>query len=298
VTTTRDAPAKINLWLRVGARQPSGFHDLDTLFCALDLADTVTLSDGVPGAGVRLRTSFAPPLRDVPDLGPDADNLAVRAATGFLAATGLPADVDIHLVKRIPPGSGLGGGSTDAAAVLRAFEDVHPGALPPERLHDLAAGLGSDVPFFVSGLPLAHGAGRGDRLTGTTPLPARTVLLVLPELHVSTTAAYRWLDDDRAHGREPSGPHAGDPPAGPLDWDGVADRARNDFEPVVFRRHPELGGYRDVLADHGARPALMSGSGSTLFGVFHDETGARAAAADFASRHPELRTVVTRTRSR
>jgi 4-diphosphocytidyl-2-C-methyl-D-erythritol kinase len=298
VTTTREAPAKINLWLRVGGRQRNGFHQLDTLFCALDLADTVHLARAPAGSGIRLRTSFAPPLRAPPHLGPATANLAVRAGAAFLQRAGLPQDLDIELVKRIPPGGGLGGGSSDAAAVLRALDGLHPGAVLPAQLQELAASLGSDVPFFASGQPLARGRGRGERLMPAAPLPERGVLLVFPPLRVSTTAAYRWLDEDRDRGEAPPAGRLDVPPLRQLDWQRVGNLACNDFETVVFRRHPELAACRDLLTHHGAAPALLAGSGATLFGVFHDAEGATAAAEHLERQAAGVQAVITRTRSR
>jgi 4-diphosphocytidyl-2-C-methyl-D-erythritol kinase len=298
VTAITTAPAKINLWLRVGDRRPDGYHEIDTLFCALDLADTVEVEPRERGAGIRLTTSFGPPLGTPPDLGPIAENLAVRAAARFYERTGLPGNVAIDLVKRIPPGGGLGGGSSDAAAVLCALAGLHPDAATEGMLHDLAATLGSDVPFFVSGLSLAHGAGRGDRLSPLPALPPRAVVLVLPSLHVATADAYRWLDQVRARVAPRPQPPLDPPPRDTLDWDRVRARAQNDFETVVFTRYPELARCRDLLARAGASFARMTGSGSTLFGVFEDAEHASEVAQDLPRRAAGVRTVVTRTRSR
>lgn len=296
---TIPAPAKINLWLRIGDRQPSGFHDLDTLFCALDLADTVMVQSALPETGIHLETDFAPPLRALPDLGPDADNLAVRAAAVFLARAGLPADLRITLVKRIPAGGGLGGGSSDAAAVLRGLARLHPGAVPPVALHQLAADLGSDVPFFLAGRPVARGLGRGVDLLPVAAPPDRPVLLALPPLPIRTADAYQWLAHARDAGSTPS-PAGRAPLKFPngLTWEHLQEIARNDFEPVVFQRRPDLRFIRDLMAQHGARPALLAGSGSTVFGVFEHEGAAGAAAETIAGHDPVLRTLVTRTRRR
>jgi 4-diphosphocytidyl-2-C-methyl-D-erythritol kinase len=292
------AHAKINLWLRVGEPDATGFHDLDTLFCALELADTVRVRPSPGGSGIRLRARAAPPLEAMPAMGPPAANLAVRAAREFLRLAGLAMDLEIRLVKRIPAGGGLGGGSSDAAAVLAGLDRLHPRALDPDQLADVARRLGSDVPFLHAGHALARGLGRGTVLSPVPVLPARPVLLVLPGVQVATAAAYAWLDQDRDQGLAP-------PPAslplrtpGTLDWDRVADQAHNDFEPAVFRRHPDLTAYRDALRAHGAAPALLAGSGSTLFGVFQDEREARAAAGALAGLAPAPVTVLTRTRSR
>jgi 4-diphosphocytidyl-2-C-methyl-D-erythritol kinase len=295
VTVERAAHAKINLWLSIGALRPDGFHDLDTLFCALHLHDTVRVDPGAAGDGIRLRVTAAPPLATLPDLGPESDNLAVRAARAFVEEARIPGDLAIDLVKRIPVGAGLGGGSSDAAAALRALERMAPGTFPPARLAALAASLGSDVPFLLSGLPVAYGRGRGERISPAPNLPQRPVVVVMPPLHVSTAAAYRWLDADRDAGDAP--PPSRPSPNAPetLDWDQVAARARNDFEPVVFRRHPELAAYRDALARSGAAIALMAGSGATLFGIFGDQEAAENAAARLAGDAPAVRTLLTRT---
>jgi 4-diphosphocytidyl-2-C-methyl-D-erythritol kinase len=299
VKITIPAPAKINLWLHIGARQPSGFHDLDTLFCALDLADTVMVQSALPETGIRLETDFAPPLRALPDLGPDADNLAVRAASAFLSRAGLPADLRIRLVKRIPAGGGLGGGSSDAAAVLRGLARLHPGAVPPVGLQHLAADLGSDVPFFVAGRPAARGLGRGVDLLRVAAPPERPVLLVLPTLSILTFDAYQWLAHARARGlaEQPPAPAPLNLPDG-LTWQAVHEHARNDFEPVIFHRFPELGIIRDLMLRPGARLALLAGSGSALFGVFDHDEAAGAAADAIRAHDPAVRTLVTRTRSR
>ncbi len=290
------APAKINLWLRVGALQPSGFHDLDTLFCALDLEDTVTLRGDAPrGSGVRLRIDFEPPLTALPNLGPADRNLAVRAAAGFAESAGIELDVEIFLTKRIPPGGGLGGGSSDAAAVLRALDQVYPGAVPGEELRRIAARLGSDVPFFLSGRPTALGRGRGTDLDLAPALPSRPVVVVFPSLAVPTADAYRWLDEDRAAGRVPR-PSDRPSPSHSADWAGVQELANNDFEATVFRRHPRLQALRDTLLREGASPALLAGSGSSLFGVFHDDEVASAVMRDLAG--SDVDAVLTRTRSR
>jgi 4-diphosphocytidyl-2-C-methyl-D-erythritol kinase len=299
VKITVPAPAKINLWLHVGARQPSGFHDLDTLFCALELADTVMVQSAHPGTGILLDADFADPLRALPDLGSDAANLAVRAATAFLERAGLPADLRVGLVKRIPAGGGLGGGSSDAAAVLRALARLHPGAVPPVALLQIASTLGSDVPFFATGRPAARGLGRGvDLLPVSTP-PARPVLLAFPALTIPTADAYRWLAEARDSGTvaRPTSRAPLQLPD-PLSWHDIQEHARNDFERVVFDRCPALGALRGLMVEHGARLALLAGSGSTVFGVFEDdETAARA--ADAVRGHDRsVQTLVTRTRSR
>lgn len=288
---TLAAPAKVNLWLRVGPRQPSGYHDLDTLFCSLHLADSVILR---PTNGrADLEVGHAPPLDRAPELGPEDRNLALRAGRLFMERAGLDRGPAIRLVKRVPVGAGLGGGSSDAAAVLRGLSRLFPQA-PVGDLPTLGAALGSDVPFFVRGAPFAHATGRGERLAVVAPLPRRTMVLAVPDFPVATADAFRWLDQDRTD--VPTVP--GRPDALELDWDVVVERAVNDFEGPVFRRHPELAELKVDLGRHGARPALLAGSGSTVFGIFEDPGAADRAAAAMAASHPGVRFLVTRTRSR
>jgi 4-diphosphocytidyl-2-C-methyl-D-erythritol kinase len=289
------APAKVNLWLRVGPPRETGFHDLDTLFCGLDLADTITVfADG--GSDTTLEVRHAEPLLTTPDLGPPDRNLAVRAARAFSERAGLSSRPRIDLVKRIPAGAGLGGGSSDAAAVLRALNRLHPRAVQPDALMELAVELGSDVPFFAASRPLARGAGRGEKLRVLPALPSRPVVLLLPDLAISTADAYRWVDVERA------GRAVADVPAEPGDdapsWDAVADRAANDFEPAVFGRYPVLEEMKSALETHGAAPAMLAGSGSSLFGVFEDPDAADAAVGAVRDRWPGLRMVRTATRVR
>jgi 4-diphosphocytidyl-2-C-methyl-D-erythritol kinase len=295
------APAKLNLRLVILAREAAGFHQLETLFCAVDLADDVEVAtaaadDGAEddaGAGDAGAIAL---VVDGADLGPPERNLAWRAAAAFRAAARLdPAlRIRIRLRKRIPAGAGLGGGSSDAAAVLRALDRLHPGALAPARLLGLAAGLGSDVPFFLSGAPYALAWGRGERLLPLTPPPAAPVLLALPPFPSATPAAYRALAGARAAAAGDVGDAAAVtavalPPAAELGrWERIAALAVNDFEPVLFPAYPLLRRLRQALGESGARLALLSGSGSAVFGIFDDDERRARAADRLASRFPTV----------
>ncbi|MBW3553931.1 MAG: 4-(cytidine 5'-diphospho)-2-C-methyl-D-erythritol kinase [Gemmatimonadetes bacterium] len=284
------APAKVNLRLRVHERQPSGYHRVETLFCALELSDEITI-DVAEGGNVLLEV-------DGPDLGPAEENLAVRAARGFLERAGVAREVAIRLRKRVPVGGGLGGGSSDAAAVLRTLDRLFPGAVHGAMLRDLAAALGSDVPFFLAGDLLAAGSGRGDILTSLPPLPSMPILLALPPFPVATGAAYRWLDEDRAGGDRTAVSGDGEGASAPGSWAEAARQAVNDFEAPVFRRYPELRVIRDSLREAGASLALLSGTGSTVFGVFADEDALGSAMALLRARAPTVRLEITRTATR
>ncbi|RPH32364.1 MAG: 4-(cytidine 5'-diphospho)-2-C-methyl-D-erythritol kinase, partial [Chloroflexi bacterium] len=158
------AHAKLNLFLRVLSREADGFHGLETLFCLVDLADRLQV-ERRDGKAITIEVEGA-------DVGPPESNLAVRAAALVLAATGERFGVHLTLTKRIPVQAGLGGGSSDAAAALIAVNHLANGAIPRHELLQFAARLGSDVPFFLSGAPLALGWGRGERLLQLPPLPA------------------------------------------------------------------------------------------------------------------------------
>lgn len=287
---TLAAPAKVNLLLRVRERESSGYHRLQTVFCALDLSDELQLVLD-PEPGVRLTVEGA-------RLGDPEDNLVVRAARAWLAEARPPAASDwrgitARLTKRIPHGGGLGGGSSDAAATLRGLNALVPGRVPESRLADMGKALGSDVPFFLAGTALSWAEGYGERLSPLPPLPPRPVVLAVPPFRISTPAAYAWLDADRRG----LGPFDGEP-GPPSGWSDLEARAVNDFERSVFRRHPELRALRDRLRRSGAAPALLSGSGSTVFGVFEREARAEAAAETMQREAPGVGVVLTRTAAR
>jgi 4-diphosphocytidyl-2-C-methyl-D-erythritol kinase len=252
------APAKVNLLLRVLAPESDGYHGIETLFCLVSLADTLR-AERADAAGVSIEVSG-------PDTGPAEHNLAVRGARMVLEATGNPFGVRLTLTKRIPVRAGLGGGSSDGAAALTAVNELAGNAIPHHELLQLAARLGSDVPFFVSGAGLALGWGHGDRLLLLPPLPPAPALLLLPRVGVSTQEAYQWVDTAR-HGERRRGALALDL-ASLSSWGSVGRMAGNDFESPVFGRHPELKQAFERLA--GTQPLLcrMSGSGSALFAVY------------------------------
>jgi len=258
VKLSLSAPAKINLDLRVLAREDSGYHRIETLFLMVDLCDRVIVESAE--REIELEVEGA-------DVGPIEENLAYRAAEAFLSAAGLESGVRISLQKEIPAGAGLGGGSSDAAAVLRLLDHLHPEIVSAERLFELGAALGADVPFFLCGGAYALGWGRGGRLLTLPPPENRWVVLALPGLHASTPDAYRAIS---AAGLEPGRPRLL-PSASASDWDWIARVSHNDFERVVFQMHPELASVRERLDSHGGRPSRMSGSGSSVFGIFESE---------------------------
>jgi 4-diphosphocytidyl-2-C-methyl-D-erythritol kinase len=262
--------AKVNLALRVLAREASGYHQLETLFCRIDLADDVVVR--VREGGERSLDS------EGADLGPVEQNLAWRAAAAYAERDGWPRGFAIEIEKRIPVGGGLGGGSADAGAVLRALNSLNARPLPDAELLALAFSIGADVPFLTTAAPLALAWGRGERMLALPALPERDMALVLPPFGVPTGDAYAWLDDARTIRPSVHGP-AAHPLAAVTTWGGVVRQSVNDFEVPVFDRRPELGEIHGRLAAvPGVTLARMSGSGSTLFALFDGDMELRLVA--------------------
>ena len=283
------AQAKVNLLLRVLAREESGFHSIETIFLRLDLADDVVVR---AGEGVRGRALDVRGEGDHASLtGPTEQNLAYRAAIAYGEATGWPTGFAIELTKRIPVGGGLGGGSSDAGAVLRALDALSPNPLGT-RIVELASGLGSDVSFLAQDSPMALAWGRGERLFPLAVLASRPLMLFVPPFRVATKDAYGWLAAERGS-YVPRGAVVRQSDADT--WEGVTAIAQNEFEGVVGRRHREISFLVDSLRQHGAFLSLMSGSGSTVFGVFDDDEAARRAAAGAGG---GVRALLTRTAER
>ena len=257
---TLRAFAKINLSLRITDLRPDGFHNVKTVLQAIDLSDRVTCT--------AVRGPFQ--IRcNMPGVPSDQTNLVWKAAHVLWEAAGhegAPRDAVITLQKRIPAQAGLGGGSSDAAAALLGLRKLWKLRVSDEDIHALAARLGSDVPFFFVG-GTALGLGRGDEVYPLEQLPRYWVVLAIPPFGVSTKDAYRWFDDvPGKSGREGFLPLF---PNVPL---------INDLEAPVIERHPLIGELKQRFTDFGALMAAMSGSGSTVFGVFGSAGAASRAA--------------------
>jgi 4-diphosphocytidyl-2-C-methyl-D-erythritol kinase len=254
------AHAKINLFLRILARETSGFHQIETAFTLLELADELV---------VRRTETDVTLVLDGPDLGPAEENLAVRAARMALEATGNRFGVDITLTKRIPVRAGLGGGSSDGAAALHAVNALAGNAVPRHELLQFAARLGADVPFFASGAALAVAWGRGERqfrLPAPPPLPA---LIAVPPIQVSTPDAYGWWDEQNP-APAPRGPVTLDADALST-WGSIGRLGGNDFESVVFGKRPELRALYERVAETGPVWVRLCGSGSAVAAVYKKE---------------------------
>lgn len=289
-----EAQAKINLRLRVLAREASGYHQLETLFLRTALADTVRVRRTTSARSLDVRGVAEPAA-----LGAVEQNLAWRAADAYLRASGMAGGFALELDKRIPVGGGLGGGSADAGAVLRAFDALAPAPLGEPALLRIAATLGADVPFLTSTEACALAWGRGERMFALAAPEVRPLLLLVPAFSVNTASAYGWVASSR-----------GDAIVAPVaellrgdalrDWNAIAALAINDFEPVVGARHPEIESMVDILRAAGCVLAMLSGSGSVVFGVCsHDDAiSGRVANAAGELRSPRPRVIATSTADR
>jgi 4-diphosphocytidyl-2-C-methyl-D-erythritol kinase len=264
---SRLAPAKINFCLRVLGRRLDGYHELDSLILPLALCDEVRLDLTLDRTmEVSCRCPGHPELEG-------EGNLAARAARAYLEAAGRRARVELEIDKRIWVAAGLGGGSSDAAAVLRILDEA-TSLLPPAALATLAASLGADVPFFLGRGP-ARARGRGERLDPLPPLPKLDVVLCNPGAPLATPAVYQALG--LAPGASTSRQPIDEARLGRLP-DGLLELCENDLGPAAERLCPTVTALRRELLAAGARVACVTGSGPTVFGVFGDPASARAAA--------------------
>ena len=276
------AQAKVNLALRILGRNTDGYHAIETVFLRLELADTVT---------VRVTDRTRSLRCDVMKGESAEENLAFRAAKAFADTSGWPRGFEIVIDKQIPIGGGLGGGSADAAAVLRILNKLSPQPVSDGKLLALAAGLGADVPFLAGEDVMALGSGRGEKLEPLAPLPQRSVVLLVPSRGMSTAEAYALVAGAR-------GSYDMRPRSLSADmfrsWDHAARHAVNEFEPFVGEVFPHMHAWLET----GARLGLLtrlSGSGSTVFMV--DAGTKDSLQSAIASLGLDASTTVVRTRT-
>jgi len=276
VSLALDAPAKVNLGLRIVGRRADGYHELESLFAPIDLCDAIAL-EVESARAVEVTLAITGDAAGAP---PGDDNLAVRAARAFLAKSGTAARVSIGLTKRTPVAAGLGGGSSDAAAVLRGLAQAFPAALPADALEQIALGLGADVPFFLDPRP-AWVTGIGERREPVTGVPSLALLLANPGVALATAEVFRAFDALA----KPGAPSA-QPPRSLArelaDDRALAARLHNDLEAPALRLCPPIARLRAQLSAAGARAVGMSGSGATVYGVFASRAAAEGAAAVFS----------------
>ncbi len=290
------ALAKINLRLEVIGKRADGYHELRTIFQTISLRDEIRLKSARQ-PGITLKVLGNDPLSNEPL----ERNLVYRAVASLRQVLKLADGVAIELHKVIPAGRGLGGGSSDAAAALIGYLRLAKKQLPRERLFELAATLGADVPFFLEG-GRALGIGKGDEIYPLPDVPKFSLLVVSPKsIQVPTPDAYRWLNSAQLDSFEANAPQLTNSPGThklygfcALAWSLQGSPLLNDFEEAVFQQHPRLAEIKRDLLQNGASEALLAGSGSAVFGVFPSPVKARRAVVGF----PHDQTFVCETVSR
>ncbi|MBQ9974110.1 MAG: 4-(cytidine 5'-diphospho)-2-C-methyl-D-erythritol kinase [Oscillospiraceae bacterium] len=272
------AGAKLNLTLDVIGRREDGYHDLRMVMQTVELADTLRLERG-QGQGIRVKSNIG-------FLPADEHNLAAAAALAFQRETGIEVTpLDIALDKVIPICAGLGGGSSDAAAVLRALNELYNAGLSTQQLARVGEQVGSDVPYCVMG-GTALAEGRGEVLTPLPPLPRCRVVLCKPDFSVSTPALFARIDSVRLRCRPDTKGVLAALEQG--DLEGVARRLYNVFEDALPQRcAAKVEQVKQILIQSGALGAVMSGTGSSVYGLFRDETCAQDAYEQLKQLYPE-----------
>lgn len=265
------APAKVNLGLEILRRRPDGYHDLETIFYRISLSDSIELHDRPSGTSMTC---------DDPSLSIGNDNLCLRAVEVLRRATSIDRGVHIVLHKQIPTGAGLGGGSSNAAAVLDGLNRRWSAGLTAQQLRSLGATLGSDVPAFLGG-PLAYGSGRGDVLENLPPVFPYWLVCVTPPVSVSTAWAYAQIHVPQRPGRISLRERF---LRALPNMQALAESLTNDFEGPVLAAHPEIAEVKRRLSAANCPVVLMSGSGSSVFGLAADQATAESAAGRFSSR--------------
>lgn len=270
------AYAKINLVLNIGDLRPDGYHDIQTIMQSLELHDDVTVEQ-TGGTGITVTAS-------VDTIPTDESNLAVKAVKAFAAKTGVPADgLSIHIEKRIPVAAGLGGGSSDAAATLRALNVLYETNLSVDELAEIGIEVGSDVPFCVHG-GCAYVEGKGDMVVPTTPMPQCIIVIGKPDLAISTEKMYQRFDQAELPQRAD---HTPEIMLG-LRWENlkaVAESVGNAFEQVLMKNERNtVDMMKEVMNQFGTLGTAMTGSGPAVFGIFDNELYARVASETLRQR--------------
>jgi len=267
-----EAPAKVNLGFEIIRRRSDGFHDIETIYSSIALTDTVELT--LIDDGITMDCTD-------PSLPAGNTNLCARAADTLRRHTGLQCGVHISLKKRIPHGAGLGGGSSDAAAVLKGLLKLWSIRMAEEEVADLAAGLGSDVSFFLHG-GLAFGRGRGEIIQPMPNVFPYWIVCVVPPVRIATSWAYA----NHKLVERPNRTSLLERFTGSVDDMQSLERTlSNDFERAVMEAQPAVRHVRDALRHRGLRCVMMSGSGSSVFGLTTDAATALHATSDLSSDH-------------
>ncbi|MFO7670997.1 MAG: 4-(cytidine 5'-diphospho)-2-C-methyl-D-erythritol kinase [Bacteroidales bacterium] len=261
------SPAKINIGLRITHRRSDGFHNLQSVMYPVGLCDVIEIREAEPGAQALIFSMSGIPVQEG-----SGKNLCEKAHEIFSEVRVIPP-VEIHLHKQIPVGAGLGGGSSNATQILKGLNRLTANPLTPESLHDMAARLGSDCPFFLHDHAMMI-EGRGEILSPSpVTLEGLWLVLLFPEIHISTAEAYSGVTPVRP------GRHLDQLVAAPVQqW---RETVVNDFESGIFAKYPELASHRETLYKAGAIYASLSGSGSSLYGIFTERPGLPASVSRY-----------------
>jgi len=274
--------AKVNLYLEITGKRPDGYHELITVMCLIDLHDTLRIEFQTPAT--RLTCNH-------PDVPADASNLVLKAAHAFFETIGRSDALSVSIDKKIPVGAGLGGGSSNAAAMLTSLNAYYQKPLGDEALMRLAGRIGADVPFFIYGRP-AVATGIGERLSPFDHLAEMPILLIYPGNPVSTAEVYQRLNFGLTKSKKINTQitfrH--------IRKKGIPALLHNDLEPPAFVMNPEIAHAKTVLVAQGAAGALMSGSGSSVFGIYANPADAHSACAEIKAQHPQWEVFITNLR--
>ena len=273
-------PAKINLGLWILGRRPDGYHEIDTVLQTVALEDEILLTKA---------STFTLATRGVP-IGGEGPNIIERAWDLLAARAPMRAGVRVELTKRIPVGAGLGGGSSDAAGFVAGVNRLLSLDLTDEEMLDVTARLGSDVPFFLKG-GTARATGRGTEVRHLCPVPPAWVVLATPPLAIATSWAYSQVKIPLTHAGRGSSILAAAIASG--DWRSISPHLHNDFEDVVLPEFEVVAGLRRALETSGVLGSLLSGSGSTVFGLARTSEEAHEAARVAAARGATVHVVRT-----
>ncbi len=265
------SPCKVNLHLSIERRRPDGFHEIKTLFHRVSLQDTIHVQR-TQASGIQLAVSD-------PDIPTGADNLVWRAAELFLKQYPQPGGVSLRIDKHIPAGAGLGGGSSNAAATLLGLQRLYEIDSAGDRLAALGASLGADVAFFLADTRSAWATGIGEKLSPVENSPLLWFLIVYPQIHISTQWAYQTFSQDILLTNPRKNNKVRDSFRSLSDVRGLM---YNDFEQVIFPRYGQIKALKENLLAAGALGALLSGSGSSVYGVFADQLACETARGNIA----------------
>ncbi len=250
-------PAKINTQLYILKKREDGYHELYTHLVPVSLFDTIDITQNAR-KGIQLQLDGRP-------CGPENENLILKAAQAFAQQTKIEVNLTFHLCKQIPVGAGLGGGSGNAAGVLQALNHIYQAPLKNSELEKIAASLGSDIPFFINPQP-SQAEGRGEQCVSLPDYPSFFLVIVKPPFSISTAEAYRHCQ-----------PAAMPFPQSPQTFEQLTTSLYNQFETTLLSAFPVLATIKQALLEHGAVGALVSGSGSAVFGIFPDEISQKQA---------------------